>query len=305
MTTKYTPHLINNPTQENTHFIHTANNKPIKEHLFGKRTSQTHTTIITTFNDLIKTRNIQREIQEETRYGNPISKTLHKMLNSTTLAPVLTFLGLALIFLAYIKALSFIIPITEKNFLFMILSLLAATGTTIYVTGYVIGFGDYMYDQKKYHNTLPYLSRKQKACLKTISVACVNNEKLKAYNDSLYRVQYAANSMLQLREDNREYNIDTSRFARAYDDYAQVLVFVYVNKNSISEDLFEKYVKELEALTEIVVEEARIARNQVNEINQAISTELEKSKTLEKEIATIRQEEVDTAAAAAMPLRFQ
>lgn len=300
-----TQHLISNPAQENTNFIHTANNKPIKEHLFGKRIPQTHATIITILNDLIKIRNIQREIQQETRYGNPIAKTLHKMLNNTTLAPVLTFLGLALIFLAYIKALSFIIPITEKNFLFMILFLFAATGTTIYGTGYVIGFGDSMYDQIKYRNTLPYLSRQQKARLKTIPVACIDNEKLKSCDDSLYRVQYATDSMLQLQEDNSEYNIDTSQFAQAYNDYVKVLVFVYANKDNISEDLFEKYVKELDALTEIVVEEARIARNQVNEINQAVATELEKSKTLEKELATIRQEEVDTAATAVMPLRFQ
>lgn len=299
-----TQHLISNPNQENTDFIHTANNKTIKKHLFGKRTPQTHTTIITTFNDLIKTRNIQREIQQEIRYGNPIAKTLHKVLNSTRLTQVLTFLGLALVFLAYIKALSFIIPITEKNFLFMILLLLAAAGTAIYVAGYILGLGAYMYDQIKYRNTLPYLSRHQKARLKTIPVACMDNEKLKSCDDSLYRVQYAADSMLQLQEDNREYNIDTSQFAQAYNDYVKVLVFVYANKDSISEDLFEKYVKELDALTEIVVEEARITRNQVNEINQAVATELEKSKTLEKELATIRQEEVDTAATAAMPLRW-
>lgn len=300
-----TPQITTAPNQENTDFIRTADNKAIKRHLFGKRTPETHETVVVTFNNLIKTRTIQQEIQEENRHGNPIAKTLHKAFNSTLLAQIFTFLGLAIVFLAHIKVLAFIIPAIERSFLFLILVPLAITAITVYVMMYIASLGIYVCDQIKHRDTLPYLTMDQKTRLKDISVAYMDNENLSPCDVSVYRVKHVAESMLQLREENPEYNIDMSRFAQAYDDYTKVLLFVYANKDSISKDLLAKYVKELNSLTEIVVEEGRSVRSEVEEIKQAVATELESSKDFEKELAAIRQEEVDTAATAAMPLRFQ
>lgn len=300
-----TPQITTAPNQENTDFIRTANDKVIKQHLLGEQSSETHTILFTKFADLVKLQNMRHEIQKETYSKRSVGKFIHETFEITTFVPILTFLVLFSIIGLHIKALLFIIPISERSFLLLVIATLVIAAITIAAMVWVAGVGVSAYKSLKYRNTLSYLNRKQKALLKEIPIAYVENENLKPFDTSIYRVQYAVKSTIQLQEKNQEYNIDMVRFAQAYDNYVEVLIFTYANKDNISKDLLEKYVKELEALTEIVVEEARTVRNEVKEINQVINAELEKSKTLEKELATIRQEEIDTVATATMPLRFQ
>lgn len=306
MTTQHIPHLINNPNHNNTDFILTANDNPIKQHFFGKRrATTTHTSLPTQFTDAMKLRNMQQEVQKETCQKNSIAKTVYETLHNAILIRVLTFLGVVFTIGSYIKVLSFIIPAVERNPLFLILAIIAIITITICMGTYLLVFGAQKYTEMKHQDTLPYINKKQKALLKTIPVAYMDNDNLKSCDTSMCRVQHATKSILQLQEENHEYNIDITRFAQAYDNYAEVLIFAYANKEAISKDLLKKYVKELDALAEIVVEEARTVRNEVKEIQQAVATELQKSKDIEKELATIRQHEIDTVATAIMPLRFQ
>lgn len=302
--TAHTPTIINNPTQENTNFIYTANDKPIKQLLFGKQAPESHTTLYINFSDLIKLQNMNHEIREETYRKNSIGKIIHKTLNSTFLVQALTFLAVILIVGLYGKSLTSIAPFFRENLLFPSIAVSVTTVTAICGMAYALSTGACMYETMKHRNVLPYISKEQKARLKTIPVACMDSENLEPCNESLNRVHSATKSMIRLHEESRKYNIDMSRFTQADEDYAKVLIFVYANKDNISKDLFEKYVKELDVLADIVVEEAHTIRHEVREINQAVATELKDSKTFEKELAAIRQEEADTAATVAMPLRW-
>ena len=213
----------------------------------------------------------------------------------------LTFLGILLTFILYIAGIDFAVSRTENN---PLLIYLVITGIPVigFVAMYILTFGTTIYDRME---PLPYFNKAQKALLKNIPVAHIHRDELDPCILSLYKVQEAAETMAQLQEDNPKYNIDMSRFAQAYDDYMEVLMFAYSNKDTISKELFEKYMDDLDALAEIATEEADTVANDFKEIEQTVAEELGEPKNFAKELADIRQNEVDASATMLMPLRFQ
>lgn len=301
MTTHHTPHLINNPNQENTDFIHTANSKTIKHALFGRIAYASHVEIATTFNDFVTLRNMQREVRNTHSYDSLPAKLTYKTLNSPIVVKTLTFLGILLISALYIAGIDFATPRAENN-PFLIFLAIAGIPVAGFVAIYALTCGTTVYDSVE---PLPYFNKTQKALLKTIPVAHIPQDELDPYILSLRKVQKAAENMTQLQKQNQRHNIDMSRFAQAYDDYMEVLMFAYSNKNTISKGLFEKYMNDLDALAEIAAEEAAAVSSELEEIEQAISKELGDPKDFAKMLADIRQNETDASATAAMPLRFE
>lgn len=301
MTTHYTPHLINNPNQENTDFIHTANSKTIKRALFDKHPDASHLEIATTFDNLTTLRNMQREVRNTPSYDSLPAKLIYKTLNSPISVKILTFLGMLLTFTLYLVGLNFAIPHTENNPLLIFLSIAGFPVAGSAAIG-VLTLGEIIYDRME---PLPYFNKTQKALLKTIPVAHIPRDELDPHILSLRKVQKAAENMVQLQEDNPGYSIGMSRFAQTYDEYMKVLMFAYGNKNTISKGLFEKYMNDLDALAEIATEEANTVANDFKEIEQTITKELGEPKNFAKELANIRQNETDASATAVMPLRFQ
>lgn len=301
MTSHHTPHIINNPNQENTDFIHTANTKTIKHALFDKHAPTSHVEIITTFNDFTTLRSMQREVRNAPSFDNLPAKLICKTLNNPIAVKTLTFLGILLTFILYIAGIDFAVSRTENN---PLLIYLVITGIPVigFVAMYILTFGTTIYDRME---PLPYFNKAQKALLKNIPVAHIHRDELDPCILSLYKVQEAAETMAQLQEDNPKYNIDMSRFAQAYDDYMEVLMFAYSNKDTISKELFEKYMDDLDALAEIATEEADTVANDFKEIEQTVAEELGEPKNFAKELADIRQNEVDASATMLMPLRFQ
>lgn len=301
MTTHHTPHLINNPNQENTDFIHTANSKTIKRALFDKHPDASHLEIATTFDNLTTLRNMQREVRNTPSYDSLPAKLIYKTLNSPISVKILTFLGMLLTFTLYLVGLNFAIPHTENNPLLIFLSIAGFPVAGSAAIG-VLTLGEIIYDRME---PLPYFNKTQKALLKTIPVAHIPRDELDPHILSLRKVQKAAENMVQLQEDNPGYSIGMSRFAQAYDNYMEVLIFTYSNKDTISKGLFEKYMNDLDALAEIATEEAAAVSSELEEIEQAIIKELGDPKNFAKELADIRQNETDASATAVMPLRFQ
>ena len=302
MTTHHTtPHIINNPNQENTDFIHTANSKTIKRALFDKHPDASHLEIATTFDNLTTLRNMQREVRNTPSYDSLPAKLIYKTLNSPISVKILTFLGMLLTFTLYLVGLNFAIPHTENNPLLIFLSIAGFPVAGSAAIG-VLTLGEIIYDRME---PLPYFNKTQKALLKTIPVAHIPRDELDPHILSLRKVQKASENMVQLQEDNPGYSIGMSRFAQAYDNYMEVFTFVHANKDTISNNLFEKYVNDLDALAEIVTEEADTVANDFKEIEQTVAEELGEPKNFAKELADIRQNEVDASATMLMPLRFQ
>lgn len=213
----------------------------------------------------------------------------------------LTFIGILLISTLYIAGIDFAIPRIGNN-PFLIFLTIAGIPVAGFAAIYALTCGTTVYDSME---PLPYFNKTQKALLKTIPVAHIPRDELDPYILSLRKVQKAAENMTQLQKKNQRHNIDMSRFAQAYDNYMEVLIFSCSNKDTISKGLFEKYMNDLDALAEIATEEATTVSSELEEIEQAISKELGDPKNFAKELADIRQNEVDASATAAMPLQFQ
>lgn len=301
MATHHTPQHITIPNANNTEFLHPANSKTIKRALFDKNPDASHVEIATTFNDFTTLRNMQREVRNAPSYDSLPAKLIYKTFTSPTVVQTLTFLGMLLVTTLYLAGLNFAIPRTENN---PLLTFLAIAGLP--VTGsaalYVLTIGETICDRME---PLPYFNKVQKALLKTIPVAHIPRDELDPHILSLRKVQKAAENMAQLQEDNPGYSIDMSRFAQTYDKYMEVFIFVHTNKDNISNNLFEKYMNDLDTLAEIATEESNTVANDFKEVEQIVAKELGDPRNFAKELADIRQNEVDESATAVMPLQFQ
>lgn len=244
---------------------------------------------------------MQREVRNTPSYNSLPAKLIYKTFTSPIVVKTLTFLGIFLIFALYLAGIDFAIPRTGNNS-FLIFLAIAGVPVIGFAAIYVLTFGTPIYDRME---LLPYFNKTQKALLENIPVVHLDRDELDPHILSLRKVQKAAENMVQLQEDNPGYSIGMSRFAQAYDNYMEVFTFVHANKDTISNNLFEKYVNDLDALAEIVTEEADTVANDFKEIEQTVAEELGEPRNFAKELADIRQNEVDASATAAMPLQFQ
>lgn len=177
---------------------------------------------------------------------------------------------------------------------------------TLVVIGFFIsrllGPLDWWYYVTKHQYHLRFVDKSRRDLLDTIEVAFLCECKLQPFSEPFSRVMQATEETVQLLEQKQNVLLDTSYFAEAYDRFTQMLLFVYANQSVISEELFLKYVVNLESLAGRVEKEVSTMAEVARRTDDIVADQLKKAQMIEASLVAQRQRELDDMALSMMPL---